>query len=73
MKLTKSYKDGTSGRDGCPTVYLAESGDVVVQGRQVDAATFAELENVLPGESAVLVSADLLVGAVERYRARQGR
>ena len=73
MKLTRLSKDGTSGRDGCPTVYLAENGDVVVQGQELDAATLAELENVLPGERAVLIPADLLVGAVAQYRARQGR
>lgn len=72
MKLTKLYKDQGSGGNGCPTVYLAESGELVVQGYGVDSATFGELENVLPGEGAVRISADVIVGAVERYRSQIG-
>ncbi|MGA5703684.1 hypothetical protein [Peterkaempfera bronchialis] len=67
MKLAKLFKDTNSGGTGCPTVYLAESGEFVVQGHSLDASTTAELENVLPGESAVRISADIVLGAVERY------
>ncbi|MGW0984738.1 hypothetical protein ACWD46_00640 [Streptomyces sp. NPDC002486] len=67
MKLTKLYKDQSSGGNGCPTVYLGESGELVIQGSIVDSATLAELENVLPGESAVRISADVVAGAMERY------
>jgi hypothetical protein len=72
MKLTKLYKDQNSGGNGCPTVYLADNGELVVQGHGVDTATFAELENVLPGEQAVRISADVVLGAVERYRGQTG-
>ncbi|MEU8265011.1 hypothetical protein AB0C02_30920 [Micromonospora sp. NPDC048999] len=68
MKLTKLYKDVGSGGNGCPTVYLAESGELVVQGHLVDGDTFGELENVLPGEGAVRISAEVVLGAIERYR-----
>ncbi|MEU8651040.1 hypothetical protein [Streptomyces sp. NPDC048737] len=70
MKLTKLYKDQGSGGNGCPTVYLSETGELVVQGHVVDGATFAELENVLPGEGAVRISADVVIGAVEQYHSR---
>ncbi|MGW5970143.1 hypothetical protein [Streptomyces sp. NPDC055186] len=70
MKLTKLYKDQGSGGNGCPTVYLAETGELVVQGHAVDSATFAELENVLPGEGAVRISADVVAGAMERYHSQ---
>lgn len=68
MKLTKLYKDQGSGGEGCPTVYLAENGEFVVQGQQVDGATAGELENVLAGETAVRISPEVIIGAVERYR-----
>lgn len=73
MKLTKLYKDGNSGGNGCPTVYLGESGEFVVQGSLVDGATHDELENVLPGEGAVRISPEVILGAVERYRSRAGQ
>ncbi|MEU6034703.1 hypothetical protein ABZ801_04790 [Actinomadura sp. NPDC047616] len=68
MKLTKLYKDPASGGEGCPTVYLAENGDFVVQGVQLDQATTNELENVLPGETAVRIAPEVILGAIERYR-----
>lgn len=64
MKLEIIYK--RSG-NGCPTIYLAEDGDFVVQGDELDAATQGELQTVLPGETAVKISAELLLGAMLRY------
>lgn len=69
MKLVMLYKDQGSGGNGCPSVYLAENGDLVVQGHAVDGGTFAELANVLPGENAVRIAPDVLEGAIERLRA----
>ncbi|MEU5992122.1 hypothetical protein ABZ806_24400 [Spirillospora sp. NPDC047418] len=69
MKLVMLYKDQGSGGNGCPSVYLAENGDLVVQGHAVDDDTFAELTNVLPGENAVRIAPDVIEGAVERLRA----
>lgn len=66
MKLTKLYKDPNSGGQGCPTVYLAESGELVIQGHVLDSHTMTQLENVLPGESAVRISADIVLGAIQR-------
>jgi hypothetical protein len=73
MKLQKLFKDQNSGGNGCPTVYLGESGEFVVQGLQIDQETFGELENVLPGEGAVRISPEIILGAVERYRAQSGQ
>ncbi|MBB5159562.1 hypothetical protein [Saccharopolyspora phatthalungensis] len=70
MKLTKLFKSQGSGGNGCPTVYLGENGELVVQGYRVDEATFAELENVLPGEGAVRISPDVILGAVEKYHSQ---
>lgn len=72
MKLTKLYKDPGSGNGGCQTVYLGENGDVVIQGDELDAETFAQLENVLPGENAVRIRLDIILGAIERYK-QQGQ
>lgn len=68
MKLTKLYKDPGSGGNGCPTVYLGESGELVVQGNLVDEHTSGELESVLPGEGAVRIPVEVVLGAIERYR-----
>nr|WP_024935158.1 hypothetical protein [Actinomadura madurae] len=69
MKLVMLYKDQGFGGNGCPSVYLAENGELVVQGHAVDDGTFAELANVLPGESAVRISPDVIEGAIERLHA----
>ena len=73
MKITKLAKDQNSGGNGCPTVYLGETGELVIQGAQVDVDTFGQLDNVLPGENAVRISSDVVVRAVELYLAQAGR
>ncbi|KUP96506.1 hypothetical protein [Thermobifida cellulosilytica] len=69
MKLTMLYKDGKSGAEGCPSVYLADTGEFVVQGVQLSPDELAELENPLPGETAVRISPEVLIGALQRYQA----
>ncbi|GLU46536.1 hypothetical protein [Nocardiopsis ansamitocini] len=71
MELTMLFKDGGSGASGCPSVYLADTGELVVQGVQLGSDDLAALENPLPGETAVRIAPEVLIGAVERYRARQ--
>lgn len=68
MKLTMLYKDQGSGGGGCPSVYIAEDGSFVVQGHILDSDTEANLQNVLPGESAVKISADIVLGAIEALK-----
>jgi hypothetical protein len=65
-------KDEGSGGNGCPSVYVTDSGDFVVQGSALDGEAFAQLENVLPGESAVRISSEVIMGAVERYHRHSG-
>lgn len=72
MKLTMLYKDQNSGGNGCPSVYLTDSGDLVVQGSALDGTALAQLENVLPGESAVRVSPEVIMGAIDRYHRHSG-
>jgi hypothetical protein len=66
------YKDQNSGGNGCPSVYLTDSGDLVVQGSALDGTALAQLENVLPGESAVRVSPEVIMGAIDRYHRHSG-
>jgi hypothetical protein len=73
MNLTKLYKDPGSGNGGCPTVYLAENGELVVQGNELDPHTESQLENVLPGERGVRISIEIVIGAIERYKRQQGQ
>lgn len=72
MRLTMLCKDDNSGGNGCPSVYLTDDGDFVVQGPTLDGEAFAQLENVLPGEGAVRISREVIMGAVERYRRQAG-
>jgi hypothetical protein len=70
MRLEMLYKDQGSGGNGCPAVYLAENGQLVVQGSAVDQDTFSNLVNVLPGEVALQIAPEVLLGAVDRLRAK---
>ena len=71
MKLTMLFKENGSGGSGCPSVYIDENGDFVVQGLELDADTTGNLLNVLPGEHAVRISAEIVLGAVEAYRSKR--
>lgn len=55
---------------GCHTMYLDEGGWFTVQGDQLDADTHTNLENVLPGESAVRIKPEVVIEAVRRYEGR---
>lgn len=68
MKLTMLCKDQNSGGNGCPSVYATDTGDLVVQGAVLEEPAFRQLENVLPDETAVRISPDILIVAIERYR-----
>jgi hypothetical protein len=68
MELTMLAKDTASGGEGCPSVYLATSGELVIQGVTVDGDTFGNLANVLQGESAVRISPDVVIAAVARLK-----
>ena len=59
-------KDTGSGLDGCPAVYI-EGDEFVVQGPELSAADATELKNVLPGETAVRISIDVVRAALARY------
>jgi hypothetical protein len=72
MKLEILYKDPTSG-NGCPTVYLTETGDFVVQGPEVDAAIRQEMVSVVPGETAVRLPPEVILSAALRYTDRGAR
>ncbi|WTT35631.1 hypothetical protein OG535_13300 [Kitasatospora sp. NBC_00085] len=59
MKLT--FLGSTSDSGNCPTLYETETGDIVVQGdRLIDPEALAQLRDVLPGETFVVVPRDLL-------------
>jgi hypothetical protein len=64
MKLKLLAKDTDSGKAGCPSVYLAEDGSLVVQGHLLDSATEDNLLNVLPGEGAVRIDPNILRAAL---------
>jgi hypothetical protein len=73
MKLRKLAKDPGSNTGECPSVYVAEDDPavMVVQGKRLDADTTAELHDVLDDETAVRISADTIVLAVEKYLAER--
>ncbi|GAA3973379.1 hypothetical protein FOF52_09185 [Thermobifida alba] len=60
MKLRKLGTTSIGGK--CPTLYETDSGDIVVQGyRLTDAEALAQLEDVLPNETFVIVPRELMV------------
>jgi hypothetical protein len=71
MKTQMLAKDASSGKNGCPAVHLAETGQAVVQGPKADADTMANLPNLLPGETAVLIDADVIERAAAQLLARR--
>jgi hypothetical protein len=64
MKLRLLAKDEESGKAGCPSVYLAEDGSLVVQGGLLDPDTTGNLLNVLPGEGAVRIDPTIVRAAL---------
>ncbi len=73
MKLRRLAKDPRSNTGECPSVYVAEDDPtvMVVQGKRLDADTRAELHDVLDDETAVRISAETLVLAVQKHLAER--
>lgn len=69
MHLHKLCKDPESNPTGCQSVYLAENGMLAVQGLAMDANTHANMENLLPGESGVLIKPEIVLEAARPYQA----
>ncbi|MGH3621254.1 MAG: hypothetical protein ACRDQ5_05605 [Sciscionella sp.] len=69
VQLQKLCKDPDSNPSGCQTVYLTENGMMAVQGLTMDADTYANMENVLPGKSGVLIKPEIILEAARLYRA----
>jgi hypothetical protein len=59
MKIEFLWKDGESGAGGCPAIYKAPGG-YVVQGKNLDAETSAQLRQVANDETAIYVPANIL-------------
>jgi hypothetical protein len=70
MQIEKLAKAAACNPTGCQTVYLTEDGRFGVQGDLLDADTRANLENLLPGEGAVLINPEIVIEAVRRYQER---
>lgn len=70
MELELLATDDKSGGKGCPSVYISDTGEFVVQGSGLADADFAKLANPLPGETAVRISPEIVLAAVEQYRRR---
>jgi hypothetical protein len=72
METTLLAKNTSSGGGGCPGLHLGADGKIVALGPDADAATFAQLPNVLPGERAICgIDPDVIVRAADEIR-RQG-
>ncbi len=70
MELELLAKDDKSGHKGGPSVYISDTGEFVVQGAGLTDTDFAKLANPLPGETAVRISPEIVLAAVELYRRR---
>jgi hypothetical protein len=71
MELELLAKDDKSGDRGCPSVYVSDTGEFVVQGAALSDTELTALQNPLPGETAVRISPEIVLRAVEHYRQRQ--
>lgn len=72
MRLYKLAKDRDSGPQGCQTVYATDGPYLVIQGDVADAETFAELENVLNGEGAIMIKQEIVEEAIRVLQAGGG-
>ena len=73
VRLRQLCKAAGSGATGCPTVYVDEdTGEFVVQGDLLGTDGAGALENLLPGEGAVRIDVETVLGAVDLYR-HEGR
>ncbi len=70
MRLERLAKDPGSGNLRCPSVYLAEDGELVIQGGLVDEDTHGNLQDVLPGEAAVHIGREAVEEALRLLAAR---
>ncbi|GAA3734650.1 hypothetical protein [Salinactinospora qingdaonensis] len=70
MDLVLLAKDNKSGVKGCPSVYMAETGELVVQGQELTETEMSAVQNPLRGETAVRISPEIVIEAIERYRMR---
>jgi hypothetical protein len=59
MKIQFLWKDTGSGGGGCPAIYKAPGG-YVVQGKNLDAETRAQLRQLADDEDAIFVPANVL-------------
>lgn len=68
MRLRQLAKLDTSGTNGCPAVYDIDvrPDDLVIQADQADAAIIARLENLLPGEAAVIIKREIVEEALRK-------
>jgi hypothetical protein len=74
MRLRKLAKDRDSGTNGCPAVYdVDELPDyLAIQGDQANAEIMARLENLLPGETAVVIKREVVEEALRKLLAEGG-
>lgn len=70
MRLAMLAKDPDSGYGGCPSVYLADDGGLVVQGHLLDTDTLGQVQHLRPGEGAVHIEARIVTEALRLLQDR---
>lgn len=69
MRITYLFKDSNSTTGGCPAAYEDEDGNFLVQGKLLDAETFAQLRDVAPDETAVWIPRNIIEQLLEHLPA----
>lgn len=73
MRLRRLAKLNTSGTNGCPAVYDELDGILpgylVIQGDLAGPEIMAQLENLLPGETAVVIKREIVLEALRKLLA----
>jgi hypothetical protein len=72
VRLKMLAKDENSGRTGCPSVYIDENGWAVIQGPEAEPAAIPTLAALLPGETRIRISSEVLAAAAEALKTRRG-
>ncbi len=62
-------KDAGSGETHCPSVYIDAAGLAHIQGQEDGPDVYAAVSHVLPGERVVGINMQVILDAVDRYRA----
>jgi len=73
MQLTYLFKTRSSAGGNCPAVYSTDSGELVVQGWNLDGGEESQMRNVADNETGVRIPYDLAEQIADMVISRRGQ